>query len=169
MQARQALADPDAAAAEAARAFLTAPGIVMGVPSQLPSAEQTARCVEAHECTGSRTTPVSYAPGSLVYDLEVQADTRMVANEAYYPGWSVLLVDVHGRVFPAEPQLGPAGMLAFDVPEGLWRVSMVYETPHAALAAVSGWTGLASALTIWWALGPRRRARARVVHAGVAS
>lgn len=164
VQARQALADPAPDSAEAARAFLAAPGIVVG-GGLLPSADQTATCVATGDCVGSRTTPVSYAPGSFVYDLAVPADTRLVANEASYPGWSILLIDVYGHTFAASPLLGPAGMLAFDVPAGLWRLSMVYETPHASLGAEVAGISLGATLAIWLALGWSRR-RPRITATG---
>jgi len=91
-----------------------------------------------------------YAYGHFVYDVESTRDQVVIANEAYYEGWSILLTDSEGRSHSTPARLGPAGLIEFDVPAGAWRVSLTYVTPYEEPALVAFWiaalVAMASAL-----------------------
>ncbi|WP_149202569.1 hypothetical protein [Actinotalea subterranea] len=148
VEAHKALDDP--ATAEAAAALLEAPGIAIGWTGDLPSPDAVARCVEDHQCNGVTTTPVAYAVDTFVYEIEAEVPMTVVLNEAYYTGWSALLVDEQGRATVGEPTLGPAGMIALQVPEGSWQVTLTYRTPLEGLADALAAAGLllAAVLTV---------------------
>jgi hypothetical protein len=140
VEARRALADP--ATASAARALLEAPGIVIGWTGDLPQPAAVDECVRSNDCNGVTATPVAYAVDELVYDVQARTPMLVLVNEAYYVGWSALLLDESGRATAVEPTLGPAGMIALAVPEGSWQLSLSYDTPLEGPARALGAAGL---------------------------
>lgn len=157
VMARQALSDPGTADAE--RAMLIAPGIVIGWNGGLPQAGAVQRCVATRDCNGVTTEPVSYTPGNLVYRVTAASPTAVLANEAYYVGWSVLAVDQSGRATVLEPSLGPGGVISFDLPAGVWLVSLVYRTPMGSASNALAGIGIAltAASVVWRVLSARGR------------
>lgn len=111
----------------------------------LPSTESTERCAASGACGDVEMTPLAYSGDRLLYGISAERDTTVLANEAFYTGWEVLLVGDGGRTIRAVPHLGSVGEVAFFVPAGDWRVSMVYRTPlsgEVRLALAIGVTGL---------------------------
>jgi hypothetical protein len=157
--ARGVLENP--ATAEDARALLGAPGIAISRgagPAGMPAAADVRHCVETGECGSVISTPVSYEPGHMVFDLEAQWDSPVILNEAYYTGWSALLVNDYGRSKAVEPQFGPGGMMTVEVPEGSWRLTVTYRTPLADPALALALLGvLVLAVFPVWALWRHRR------------
>jgi hypothetical protein len=154
VEARKALENPSTAEAE--RALLAAPGIVIGSSGVLPNADQVKLCVDDHACNGVTSMPLSYSPGALLYDVTASAPTAVLVNEAYYLGWSALLVDANGHATAVEPNLGPGGVISINVPAGVWRLSLTYRTPLGSVAnALAGAGVVLAALVV--ILGARSR------------
>jgi hypothetical protein len=106
--------------------------------------------------------PVSYAPGDLVYNVTANTPTTVLVNEAYYVGWAALALDEHGRASALEPRQGPGGVIALDLPDGSWHLSLIYRTPLGGVARVLATIGLA--LVGFAGIAPafrRRRSRTR--------
>lgn len=149
-----ALADP--ATADSVRELMAAPGMVISRWSGdagEPSVEDVRRCVDTGTCGSLTVTPVAYEPGHLAYRLTAEATEQVLLNEAYYPGWTALLVDDGGRSTVLEPQRGPAGTILLDLPAGSWRLTMTYRTPFedpAKLLALLGLAGTALVAVVVW-------------------
>ncbi len=162
--AGMAMSDPVSGAD--ARAFWAAAGVLIpagATVSGLPATEDVDLCVATNECGGIAVEPIAYSAGHYTYSLDSETTQIVLANEAYYPGWQVLLTDEDGLSHTVEPRLGPAGAVEFDVPAGSWRVSMRYETPlegPARLAFDLGLLGLTVPLA--WKVNVWRRRRSSV-------
>ncbi|GHS89810.1 hypothetical protein AGMMS50218_16900 [Actinomycetota bacterium] len=130
VEAGAAMTDP--ATADDARALWASAGVLIPADttaSGVPAAAQVAQCASTGDCAGLTVVPVDYSAGNLLYQVSSPTSRRVIANEAYYRGWQVLLTGDDARSLAVEPQLGPAGTVAFDLPAGSWRVSLVYRTP----------------------------------------
>lgn len=156
VEARKALEDPSTAQAQ--RALLAAPGLVIGWEATLPTVDEVNTCVEEWRCNGVTMEPISYEPGDLVYEVSTPTTTGVLLNEAYYVGWSALLVDANGRATTVEPSMGPGGVIALILPAGEWRLSLIYRTPLGGPANVLAALGL---IAMAGALAPAVRTRVR--------
>lgn len=137
----------------AAGVLITKPSTGSGIP---PAAVVTA-CAETSMCDALAVTPVEYdGAGAFAYDVVASRDQTVLANEAFYPGWQVLLTAPDGRSTLTEARLGPAGVIEFDVPQGVWRVSMTYHTPLGRAGMWAFWCAVA-VLVFSLALGVRAR------------
>ncbi|MCR6491752.1 hypothetical protein [Cellulomonas sp. P24] len=117
-------------------AFWSAPGIVIPTPdlagSRLPSSGLVASCVASRRCGDISVTPVAYSAGHLVYSVVAERASTIVANEAYYRGWRILLTGSDAVSRTVAARLGPSGAIEFDLPAGSWQLSMTYVTPLEA-------------------------------------
>jgi hypothetical protein len=162
VEARRALLDP--AVSASAAALLQAPGVIVAWPgSDLPAPETIESCSTSTECGGVSVDPVSYGPGRLVYEVASSTPMRVIVNEAYYPGWTALLVDDHGRAHALPVELGPVGLIQLTLPEGSWRLMLSYDTPYGAASGILAAVG-ALALVLWSIAGGLTRRRARPTH-----
>lgn len=157
--AQLAVLDPEGG--PSASALLEAAGLVVAWPdAALPAPEVVQACATSGDCGGIRTTPMAYSPGELVYEVSADVPTRAIANEAYYPGWSALLVDESGRAQDVPTAAGPAGLLQLTVPPGSWRLVLTYDTPHGTTATALGLLGVVGLIA--WSVPRRRRSTAPV-------
>lgn len=153
VESSEAMRDPTNGAD--ASAFWAAPGmLVPEVPTSwgLPGIDEIQQCSTVGACASLSVEPVSYRPGSLSYQVSSPGPQTVLANEAFYPGWHVVLTDSTGQSREVTPNLGPAGSTAFALPAGNWRVSMAYVTPYRDAARASLVAGLA-VLLAWLGSG----------------
>jgi hypothetical protein len=140
----QAFANPETSVD--AVAFWSAPGVLIPLSgfsgADLPRSSVVAQCAVSVECNGMSVTPVAYSTGHSVYSVVAASASTVIANDAYYPGWSVLLTGADGLSRTVDARLGPTGGIEFDIPAGSWQVSMTYVTPLVAPARVAFWLGL---------------------------
>lgn len=152
----QALADPEIGTS--ALAFWEAGGMLHGsADGALPTPAESARCATTGTCGELDVTPLAYTGEHLSYAVSVRRPTTVIANEAFYPGWQVLVTGAGGTALTPAVGMGETGCVTFTLPEGEWTVSMVYETPRerpGRTAFLLGLAGIGAALL----LGVRRRA-----------
>lgn len=116
------------------RSMLAAPGLGIAVrsDSHLPTQELIESCAATNVCGPDLSVePVAYDVGQLSYQVKAAGPTRILFNEAYYPGWQVEACrpgSGYCRDLPV--RMGGAGLLLTELPvAGTWDLTLTYETP----------------------------------------
>ena len=128
-----------------ARAFWMAPGMaIVSHGGALPSADDSARCIDLGECGLERSEPVSYDPsGTFVYHLSAGAVTEVSLNEAFYDGWAAASCSPSGSCSDLAVSSGTGGQIVVsNVPQGESTLTLSYALPGKSASWIAFWTAL---------------------------
>lgn len=130
-----------------ARAFWSAPGVVMSADSaQAPSADAVQRCVESDECGGGVTAlATGYDLDTWTYEVRAAEARPIVFNEAYYPGFTLWACPADGgRCEGLDVDQHGSGAVTAQVPAGTWDLTLAYATPGQE----TGWRAFVAGLAV---------------------
>jgi hypothetical protein len=127
---------------EDALAFWSAPGILVEEPTgSYPTAAALASCVSDGAC-GADVAPVSYSAGELRYDVRAEQPVTLVANEAWYPGWTATACPADGECRDVDVTAAASSGLRLELPAGSWTVDLEYRLPGQTASFVAFGAGL---------------------------
>jgi hypothetical protein len=163
-----ALFDGSTAARSEALDFWGAPGMLVRAGDGTPAPAVIAGCSTGTSCgTGLAVAPTEYGTGDLRYRVQAASATRVLANEAWYPGWTVRACSTAGDACRTIPTRTSAlGAVSFTVPAGHWDVALQYRMPgvHASYVAfLAGVLLIGGGMVTTGVLAVRRR-RSRSVE-----
>jgi len=158
---QQSLADP--ATSADARAFWTAPGLVISSESgEVPPAASSEECAETGRCGDLTVEPVAFEDGSTFrYDVRTETAGEVSFNEAFYEGWTLGACSPEGDCTDLAVRSGVGGQVVADVPAGDWSLALRYRLPGVATAWALAAAGLVGAVGWSAAILVRPRVRAR--------
>lgn len=125
-------------------AFWSAPGMLIPADprGRLPAPRETRECALTGRC-GPRlqVRPTAYGGAKLRYQVDSGNAMDVMANEAYYRGWTVTACqrsrEATCRTLPVHA--GRHAQVVFHIPRGMWSISLSYVLP-----------GLRTAWNLWW-------------------
>ena len=138
-------------------ALLAAPGIVSGHDTALPSESEIDKCVSTGDCGSVQSTPISYSPGKLQYDVSLIQDSRAILNEAYYPGWTATICSDSQPCQSVPVSRSETSLVQLQLPQGHFHLTLKYVTPGRTVSWVLFATGVALAAVSGLIVGLRRR------------
>jgi uncharacterized membrane protein YfhO len=88
-----------------------------------------------------QVTEIEWTPNQLSYRVSAAAETELVVNQNYYPGWRV----VRGVGHPESRD----GLLAVRLPAGSQDITLSFRPEHLAVAVTLTLVGLISTILLW--------------------
>jgi len=99
----------------------------------------------AAQSATSGVQQVRYEPSRIVYEVNLPADTLMIENELYFPGWSGEIIRSDGTKTALQPVKVNDALRGWVFPAGKYKLETKFLFPHFyAYVAVS-----LGALLVW--------------------
>ena len=109
-------------------------------------------------------TPVEYGLNSIVYQVRLTADSLLVENEIWFPGWTGKVKREAAKVENAEATSVENTLRAWRLPAGQYKFVTEFRTPYLRGCAIVSLAGLSIYLVLLVMAYRSWRARMQILH-----
>jgi hypothetical protein len=113
----------------------------------------------------SEVIPDKYGMNSIAYNLTLSADSIVVENEIWFPGWKGTLVRDTETIGNVQPISVDKTLRAWRLPAGQYKFVTQFRTPYLRVCAIVSMAGLLIYLALLAMAYRSWRARMQILHA----